>query len=133
MSNTWIILWMNIRAPVLAGKLFARSLQSGHPVLMYAAWWNTSEWCSSAEDNGIIMGWYPNITTLALERILIITTHIVHSTENIKWCSLNVSYFAGLSVWWAGSPVQYCAHKNPPSMWIVPHDRDITLSPGQSL
>lgn len=76
--------------------------------------WNTSEGCSSAEDSENIMGWYPSATTLASEWILIIATHMVHDTENIKWCGLNVSCFAGLSVWQAGSPVQYCAHKKNP-------------------
>lgn len=113
MSATWIILQMKIRAPFSSGGVFRWSLQRGHPVLMYAAWWMTSERCSSAEGNGIIMGWYPNITTLALEWILIITIHMLYSTENIKWCHFNVTSFAGLSVWWAGSPVQYCAHKKP--------------------
>lgn len=81
---------------------------------MYAAWWITSEWCSSAEDNRIIMGWYPNITTSALEQILVIAPHMVHSTENTEWCGPNVTSFAGFSVWWAGSPVQDCAHKKTP-------------------
>lgn len=84
---------------------------------------------SSAEGNGIIMSWYPNIMSLSAGGILIVASYLAYSTKNIKWLCLNVTYFAGLSAGWVSSPVWYCTHKKP-SVWIVPYDRDITLSPG---